>query len=296
MSLHRVKPARKIQRTYGLAIFAVCLFFIISLLSPFLRIHDPALRMWVFDVGQGDAIFLETPNGKQLLIDGGPDQSVLSKLSSVMWPWDRTIDAIIVTHPDADHITGLVSVLARYDIQTIYETGVRGGTPVIAELTEAMDAEHASHRVVRAGNAIEFDGMTIDFLWPTESAIKKEKDRNNTSIVMRIRYGNTVFLLTGDAEESVEEQIAVSAGDVDVLKIGHHGSKTSTGWKLLEITNPEVAIISAGEKNAYGHPHPIVLIRLLGRGVDIWRTDLDGDILVKTNGTTLETAPVFLPF
>lgn len=294
--LQRAQPFKRVKRQPAVAVVFLVLFMLFSLANQFVRTRDPALRVWFLDVGQGDAIFLETPHGKQVLIDGGPDQTVLSKLSSIMWPWDRTIDAVVVSHPDADHITGLIPVFERYQVHTIYETGVRGGTPVIAQLDEAMKQEPAQQVLVRAGQSIELDGVTIDMLWPTSQAVQTQKDRNNTSIIMRVRYGASVLLLTGDAEEEVEDEIAMTAGDVDVLKVGHHGSKTSTGWKLLEATKPEIAVISAGADNRYGHPHPIVLFRLIEHGSQIWRTDLEGDILVSTDGTFMKTTPAFLPF
>lgn len=258
--------------------------------------REPALRAWFFDIGQGDATFIETPNGKQILIDGGPDRTVLQKLPQAMWPWDRTIDAVIVTHPDADHITGLVGVLNRYQVGAIYETGVRGGTSVIAELTEAMNDEHAERHITRAGQSFEYDGVVFDVLWPTSQAVAKQKDRNNTSIVLRVRYGDTTLLLTGDAEADIESVFAKRAGDVDVLKAGHHGSKTSTATIFLKLVTPEHAVISAGKNNRYGHPHPIVLSRLKDIGAQIWRTDTNGDILLTSDGRTYSLAPALLPF
>lgn len=295
-SFQRVRPSKRLN--VHQVIVAVLIFVSIawSLRGQQWRLQESALHIWIFDIGQGDAIFVETPDGKQMLIDGGPDNTVLSKLPSVMWPWDRTIDAVVVSHPDADHITGLVSVLDRYRVSHIYETGVRGGTAMIKELVRAIESEPAQHHLGRAGQSFEFDGVQIDILWPTQEAIVKEKDRNNTSIVMRLRYGKSTILLTGDAEASVEEQIAGIVGDIDALKVGHHGSKTSTSMDFLWKTKPEISLVSAGEENRYGHPHPIILTRLSQIGSEIWRTDIDGDILITSDGKRIQASPAFLPF
>lgn len=296
--IRRVTPLRPIQQ-YRRRLFFLCvaiLFFLIPLSAQLSRLRESGMRVWFFDVGQGDGMLIETPHGKQLLIDGGPDQTILQKLPSVMWPWDRTIEAMFVSHPDSDHVTGLVSVFERYNVQAIYETGVRGGTSVIRELEQAILKEQAARFVVRQGDTFEIDGVTIDIIWPSEQAVRAQKDRNNTSIVMRVSYGDTEILFTGDADEYVEEDFAIQAGDIDVLKVGHHGSHTSTSATFLKAVRPEIAIISAGEENRYGHPHPIILSRLHEIGAEIWRTDFDGDILLFSDGLSIARRPVFLPF
>ncbi len=296
--IHRVlafKSSRTYYRYAFLLVFAIFVFAI-PLYGQLMCLREPGMRAWFFDVGQGDGMLIETPNGKQILIDGGSDQTILQKLPSVMWPWDRQIEAMFVSHPDSDHITGLVSVLERYDVEAIYETGVRGGTSVIKELEQAMEKEQTKRTLVQQGDAFEIDGVQIDILWPTQQAINTEKDRNNTSIVMRVRYGATSILFTGDAEEVVEDDFAKQAGDVDVLKAGHHGSRTSTSFELLSFLKPEIAIISAGEENRYDHPHPIILSRLAQIGAKIWRTDLDGDIIMFSNGLSIQVKSAFLPF
>ncbi|MBM5789523.1 MBL fold metallo-hydrolase [Candidatus Parcubacteria bacterium] len=294
----RRSPARRGQRIASHALLIACAFvlLIFPLFSRLASARAPALRVWFFDVGQGDATLIETPLGRQVLVDGGPDRTILQKLPQTMWPWDRTLDAVVITHPDADHITGLTSVLEQYDVAAIYETGVRGGTPMIAGLVSAMATEGARMKPVRAGQSFEMDGVIFDVLWPTEAFLQKERDRNNTSVVLRVRYGSTTLLLTGDAEESVEAVMARSAGDVDVLKVGHHGSRTSTTAKFLQAVTPEEVVISAGEDNRYGHPHPIVLARLREAGARVSRTDQDGDLLLVSDGASYSLTPAFLPF
>jgi competence protein ComEC len=296
--MRRVTPHKQSHKLFVLLrLFIACVvLFLLAYTAQFARIQTPGLKVWFFDIGQGDAIFIETPNGQQILIDGGPGDSILQKLSSVMWPWDHSIDAIVITHPDADHITGLVSVFERYQVKTIYETGVRGGTPMIQALEQAIAEEQSQNKIVREGQTFNWDGVQVFVHWPSEEAIQTQKDRNNTSVVLKLVYGSTSILLTGDAEETIEEEIGFSVGDIDVLKVGHHGSKTSTSVQFLKVVNPEVAVIPVGADNSYGHPHPIVLEHLKQVGASILRTDLDGDILLVSDSMSYKVSPVFLPF
>jgi len=296
--MRRVTPHKRSHKFFILLrlFIAVIILFVIAYSALFARMETQGLKVWFFDVGQGDAIFIETPNGQQILVDGGPNNSILQKLSSVMWPWDHTIDAIVVTHPDADHITGLVSVLERYQVKTVYETGVRGGTTMIQAFDRAIVEEQSQNNFVREGQSYNWDGVQVFVRWPTEEAVKIQKDRNNTSIVLELVYGDTSILLTGDAEETIEEEVGFSVGDIDVLKVGHHGSKTSTSVQFLKAISPEVAVIPVGADNSYGHPHPIILERLKQVGASILRTDLDGDILLVSDSENYHVSPAFLPF
>ncbi len=276
------------------------LILLIAFVPTFYSIHithADELQIWFFDIGQGDATFIQTPEGKQILVDGGPDDRVLQKLGSVMWPWDRTLDAIVVTHPDADHITGLVNVLEQYEVREIIETGARGTTPVIRALDEVIEQEQAVHRIVKMGEVILFDGLTLHVVWPLQTYENEQPDdRNNTSIVLLAEYGQTSVLLTGDAEVESEVGMQSFLQDVDVLKAGHHGSSSSSTSAFLKQIQPEVTIISAGVDNRYGHPHPVVLDRLSQIGSKIFRTDLDGDILLTSSGEEPTIKPSPLPF
>ncbi len=255
------------------------------------------LQMWFFDIGQGDATFIQTPQGSQILIDGGPDDTVLQKLSSVMWPWDRTIDAIIITHPDADHITGLVSVLEQYRVKMIIETGARSDTSFMDALAARMVEEDSDHRFVRAGDRFTFDDLQLLVEGPMQTyEHQKPKDANNTSVVLLATYGETSVLLTGDAEIEQESQMLSTLTDVDVLKVGHHGSKSSSSMPFLEKIKPEIATISSGVRNRYGHPHPVILSRLAQVRATVYRTDQDGDILLTSSLGEPTVQPQPLPF
>ncbi len=256
------------------------------------------LRIWFFDIGQGDAIFLETPDGHQLLIDGGPSDRVLDKLGSVLWPWDRSLDAIFLTHPHADHVAGLVSVLEQYAVGTIYDTGTHAYTEVMSTFEHDSITERDSrYETLRANETLVYGEVTLRVIAPfSDCAGTYPDDPNEASLVLLLTYHDTTVFLTGDAIESAEPTMAAMAGDIDVLKVGHHGSLTSTSVSMLDAIRPEVAIISVGEDNSYGHPHPVVLSRLRAANIRTYRTDLDGDIFLVSDGTEPVVTSSPLPF
>ena len=261
------------------------------------------LEVTFFDVGQGDAIFIETPARHQILIDGGPSSIILEKLGKEMPFWDRTIDLIILTHPEQDHMKGLFDVLKRYKVENILWTGVLKDTAEYQEWLRLIGKEGAKIYIAKPGQKISAgycDGsyggrtsvrrcdlrkMEISILNPGESLAGKEiKNTNDTSIVARLVFGETAFLFTGDIGKSAEKDI-VGEGiiiDSDVLKVAHHGSKTSSGKEFIEKVSPDIAVISAGKDNKYGHPHKETLENL--KDVRVLRTDLDGDIKVISDG------------
>ena len=254
--------------------------------------HVGTLLFIAFDVGQGDSLFFESPFGTQILVDGGPDDAVLEKLGSVMPFWDRSLDVVLLTHPDADHITGLVEVLKRYDVGLVVETGVLHTSGVYEEWLRVLERKNIPIAYVAEGDELIIDEHTrLSVLSPLTSPKGKEIPKtNNTSIIARLVYNDVSFLLTGDAEQDVEKILAVlseDALDADVLKVGHHGSKTSTSADLLAAVTPDVAVISLGKRNTYGHPHPEVIARLEEWQVPILRTDIQGDIRLRSDGENI---------
>ncbi len=251
----------------------------------------------MLNVGQGDAFFIEFPTGEQMLIDGGRDDALLAKLGSLLLPWDRTIDSILMTHPDADHVTGFISLLDRYHIDHIYETGAIATTPQGRMIVERVENEAAIVSLLSAGDVIEIGEVVLSVVWPQETYEGTEVgDRNNTSLVFLLTYGDTSILFTGDAEEEAEQGFMGDVGNMDVLKVGHHGSLSSTSWDLLEILRPEIALVSAGEDNPYGHPHPIIMSRLEQWKTAVFRTDFQGDILLTSYGGEPKVQSSPLPF
>lgn len=243
-----------------------------------------------FDVGQGDAVFIETPADHRILIDGGPTSLILEKIGKEMPFYDRTIDLIILTHPEKDHITGLLDVLKRYKIENILWTGVVRDTAEWREWSSLIAKEGAEINLAKAGQKIilqENPAIFIDIIHPSGNlAGQLIKDSNNTSIVSKLVFGGNSFLFTGDIEKEAENRIISDNIDADVLKVAHHGSKTSTSEEFLKKVSPVVAVIEVGNNN-YGHPASEVLRRLADFGIRILITKENGDIIVTSDGHSL---------
>jgi competence protein ComEC len=249
---------------------------------------DNSLEVTFFNVGQGDAIFIENSKGHQVLIDGGPDATILERLGQVMPFWDRTIDLLILTHPDSDHITGLTYVLENYEIKNVLWTGITGSSGVLAKWLELIKEEECQIFTAKAGQEILLAKARLEVLFPFESlAGQSVKDTNDTSIVTRLDFGQTSFLFVGDIQELIEKQL-VGEGinlEADILKVAHHGSKTSTSQEFIGAVSPKIAVISVGLDNKYGHPHQTVLDTLKEYDITIFRTDSSNNIKITTNGT-----------
>ena len=239
-------------------------------------------RVVFFDVGQGDAVFVQDKAGHQILIDGGEGDVILDKLGEVLPFFDRSLDLVILTHPHRDHVEGLVSVLKRYKVDLVLYTGVEYVSPYYQEFEELLLKKKIAFAFPHHNQRISLaDGAYLDILFPWEVMDGKEVENpNNTSIVCRLVRGTEEYLLVGDAEEEVEAELIQNNVYLqsDVLKVGHHGSKTSSTANFLRAVEPEVAIISVGKENRFNHPHPIVLERLESFGIEVFRTDLEGDI------------------
>ena len=233
------------------------------------------------DVGQGDAIYVRAPNGNDLLIDGGSSESVLRELAKVMDPTDRTIDVVIATHPDKDHIGGLIPVLERYTVTHFLDSGVSNDTLVYRELVKRV-AERTNYVVARRGMDIYLDKDTVvHILYPDKEILG---DTNAASIALRISYKHEDVLLTGDAPKHVERLLLPDVIESEILKVGHHGSKTSSDISFLKKVAPEYAIISAGNNNSYGHPHATIISALRALPTTILSTIEEGSIVFVSKG------------
>jgi len=249
------------------------------------------LKVAFLDVGQGDAIFIEAPNGNQVLLDSGSNGKVLQELGKVMPFYDRTLDMIMISNPDADHIGGFLSVLERFDVSKIVEPGTLPETNVYKELEKGIAEKNFEKILGRRGQRFvldEKDGVYLDILFPDRdvSGLKT----NDGSLVVRLVYGNSSFLLTGDAPSGLENYLVKIDGknlQSDVLKVAHHGSRNSSSSGFLADVASEYAVISVGAGNTYGHPHKETLDRLENFNNKVLRTDELGTIIFKTDGESI---------
>lgn len=265
--------------------FGVCIFV-------FTLNNSNYLKVVFLDVGQGDAIYIEAPNGKQIIIDGGPDATLLSSLSKVMPFADRSIDMIIATHPDMDHIGGFPLLLDNYKVKSIIENGNISTSQISSSLEEKIIKKKINKIIAQRGMHIILDdkkNIYLDILFPDRDVSGFES--NDASIVCKLVYGENSFLFTGDADLYTENLIEWNENEEtlysDVLKLGHHGSRTSSSILWLEKVAPEIAIISAGKNNKYGHPHKELLERLLNLNIPYLNTADVGNIIFKSDGVKL---------
>jgi len=269
---------------FSLTLFVLLNLYIWSQILSFSLKND--LKVVFLDVGQGDAILIETKSGNQVLIDGGPNDQVLRELSKFMPFSDKSIDMIIATHPDSDHIGGLVSVIRRFQNEIYLESGAKSDTFVYRSLENALQESEPERIIARKGMIFDLgDNVILKILFPDRDASGLES--NTASIVAQIEYDQTTFMLTGDSPVSIEKYLASIFGSrlkSDVLKAGHHGSKTSSSEVFLGFASPTFAVISAGEKNRYGHPHKEVIERFQNLETEILSTAKLGSIIFVSDG------------
>lgn len=246
------------------------------------------LTVTFFDVGQGDSILIEGPTGVQVLVDAGADSAALRELGSRLPFWDRTLDAVVVTHPDKDHVGGMADILERYEVGYILDPGIGNTTKAWESFVDSAEAERGAVLVVaRAGQRLDLGGGAYaDILFPDRD-VSKVKNTNDSSIIMRVVYGDTSFMLTGDAPSKVEQELFLKLGyglDSDVLKAGHHGSKTSSLPDFVESVSPQYVVFSRGCDNTYGHPAPSVVAYYKKLGIQTRDTCEEGTISFLSDG------------
>lgn len=270
----------------------VCVAFLVCLMYVKERGSD-VLKIFFLDIGQGDAVYIRTPQGHDMLIDAGPNRAVIQRLSEVM-PWyDRTLDVALETHPDADHIGGFPQVLERYHVGLFIEPGVSSSNAIDEEIARLRREKAVAGELARRGMRINFgDGAHFDILYPDLDPSALET--NTASIVGKLVYGSTSVMLTGDAPKSVENHLLEMDGSrlaSTILKAGHHGSKNSSGEEWVKAVAPEWGVISAGKKNRYGHPHKEVLTLFDVYSIKTVRTDRDGTLQFISNGSVFTKVP-----
>ncbi len=282
---------------------------IVAVLALFISVravvvHDDArdpFSLTVLDVGQGDAILLTAPSGEHALIDAGPDARVLGPLARELGYFDRTIDLLVLTHPDLDHLGGMVSILERYQVGRVLMTGIAQDSVEYRRFQERVAELHIPVTIASRGRALtlgnDASAAHLTVLWPDRPLVGTRPDKpNNTSVVLKVVFGETSFLLTGDIEADTEAQLVGHGGDTlaaSVLKIAHHGSDTSSTTAFLAAVQPDIALISVGQHNSFGHPSRRVLRRLERAGVRIYRTDEEGTIRVTSDGKTFQIRSLY---
>ena len=259
---------------------------------------DGTTKITVIDVGQGDSILVEGSRGGRLLVDGGPDPDrLLIELDRRLPPWDRRLDAVILTHPHEDHVAGLALLLSRYRVGRVYETGMHGPGPGYKAWARALALPNAPpDGRLATGDRLAVDDLHLRVLWPDPGKVPLEppdggRGINDVSVVLLGEVAGRRILLTGDVEDDVDPLlVARGLPPIDVLKVAHHGSKTASTPAFLDVVKPAVAIVSAGAGNPYGHPARSTLDRLASTGARVLRTDTDGSVEVDIGASGIRVA------
>lgn len=264
------------QAFFWLVLGVVVLFFVWGLYA---RADFGKTKLLFFPIHDGDAIYIKTPHGKEIIIDGGIDGNILSFLPQYRFFWDKTIDFLVITHPDADHYYGAIEVLKRYTITNVLLTGALKNDPKYAELFTLAKQKNAN--IIFANDQTDFhiDGVLLDVLFPQEILYGSElMATNNESLVIKVSYAEHSLLLTGDIESETEFSMLQAGIDLraDVLKVPHHGSRSSSSSSFIDAVSPQIAVITAGTENRFGHPHMDIVERYMQKGILVKNTKTDG--------------------
>ena len=278
------------QSRLTLAFLLICLVAWLVALKPWQPPNstETNLRVAFFDIGQGDAMLITTPHKHHILIDGGPDSTILTRLGTEMPFYDRKIDLVIASHNHADHITGINRVLERYDVQKMWISGAIHTTNEYILMLEEIKSHKIPTEIVWQGKGTNIDGVQLDVVHPITSAEgMRPDDQHDATVVVRMTYGDTHWLFTGDLNEGHEQAIVQSGVPIaaDVLKVPHHGSASGLALNFLSVVNPRYAVIQVGADNKFGHPAPSVLQKLKDQGITTYRNDLNGTIVITTDGS-----------
>lgn len=264
------------------------IFFQFQYLTP-----NQCYRFDFLDVGQGDAILISTPQQQNILIDGGPGQVVLDELSKAMPWWDKTIDLVILTHPHADHLDGLLEVIKRFKVHEFYLTGAAYKTAQNQALFRLLIDHQINYKFPTAGTLFELDNLNLEILYPETPLIgQTEADNiNNTSIASMVEVDGFRFLFTGDAEIEQEQELLALDHDykANLFQAGHHGSRTSNSPEFISRIQPEYTVIQSGLTNSHSHPHSETIRTFQEAGTSIYRTDLHGQISFRVCSGQVDT-------
>ena len=276
---------------------------------------DSNLEVDFLNVGQGDSILIKAPYGQNVLIDGGPDDTVINKLAEVLPWWDKKIDLMVLTHPHGDHLTGLIDVMKRYKVKKILYTGAIHTSPDYFVWLEMIKTKKIPLTIIDRPQTINLgEDCELNIIYPSRNLSGQTiGNLNNSSIVIKLTYGETKFLFTGDIESEAEKELMPKSpnplyqGDIykekflqplnarwrndlqaDVLKVAHHGSNDSSGREFLKKVMPKIAVIQVGADNTFGHPSRRIIKRLERINARVLRTDINGTIKLTSNGEKVE--------
>lgn len=275
------------RRILIIAIACVLVLCLLAVREGLIASPKAQTAVHFFDVGQGDAALIVGPSGQQILVDGGPNLSLLEHLERTMPFLDRSIDLLVLSHPHQDHLFAFPEILKRYEVRNILMTGMDFGLPKYREmLTLAQEKQVHVLLADPTKDIIWKDGLMLDVVWPRSGLLGQKGDANNTSVALRILYGKDSVLFTGDMEEP-EERTILSAGidvSADILKVAHHGSRTSSSTGFLMAVKATEAVVSVAVENSYKLPNSDVLDRLKNFGMKLHLTSLSGSLTVRMDG------------
>lgn len=264
-----------------LIVVAVVLFW--GLINPK---KEGILTFAVLDVGQGDALYIESPTGTQIIVDGGPGNNLLKALPGVMPFYDRSVDMIVVTNPDSDHYEGFIKFLGKYSVSDILEPGTTNAYPAYEVFQKKIQQKNIKKTLARRGQNIDLGGGAyLQVLFPDRNV--SGVSPNTGSIVMKLIYGDTSVLLQGDSISNIEQYLLELDGDYlesDILKAGHHGSRTSSTEEYVVKVKPKWSVISSGENNSYGHPHKETIETMKKLNIPTYNTCNNGTVIFESDG------------
>lgn len=280
-------PVKKISKLEWGILAVLIASVVLSFVAVPAQAGDGLLHVWFLDVGQGDAMFIQAPNGNQVLIDGGPDNKVLQELGQIMPFNDHSIDMAVLSHPHADHLRGLIEVLKNYEVGLVLENKIPCDSPEcqewhkVEQKSETIQAE--VDEVADLGNGVE---LKVLYARRPDARANAAKNAHDYMLITELEYGGEAVLFMGDAEKNIEQALIRANPDLNAqfFKVGHHGSKTSTTEDFIRAIGPLLAFIEVGAHNSYSFPNPDVLSRLERYGIKYYRTDRDGTVELLLDG------------
>ena len=260
-------------------IFSFLLLLLLLLIFLLMQIPDNKFHIFFLDIGQGDSIFIKTPENHQILIDSGPGPKIIEELNKIIPYFDRSLDLLVLSHPHQDHYMGFLELLSNYDVDLVLLTAVNYDDLFYSKLIKTLENKKVEVIIAHEKMDLFFNDVLLDIIYPFESLAFQSFDNiNNSSIVIKVTYKENVILLTGDIESEIEEELLDYDMSANILKVPHHGSNSSSSLNFLRKINPEIAIIQSGRNNKFGHPHEETLERFANLNIDVLRNDLEGTI------------------